>query len=37
MPDAKLTPGDTLPETLADIQVKGYSAKVRNVPVDLKR
>ena len=37
MPDPKLTPGDTLPVTLADIQVKGYSAKVRNVPVSVKR
>ena len=37
MPDPKLTPGDTLPVTLADIQVRGYSAKVRNVPVSVKR
>ena len=37
MPDPKLTPGDTLPVTLADIQVKGYSAKVRDVPVAVKR
>ena len=37
MPDPKLTPGDTLPVTLADIQVKGYSAKVRDVPIAVKR
>ena len=37
LPDPKLTPGDVLDVTLADIQVKGYSAKVRNVPVAVKR
>ena len=37
MPDPKLTPGDVLPVDLADIQVKGYSSKVRNVPVAVKR
>ena len=37
LPDPKLTPGDTLDVTLADIQEKGYSAKVRNVPVAVKR
>ncbi len=37
MPNPKLTPGDTLPVTLADIQVKGFSSKVRNVPVSVKR
>ena len=37
MPDPKLTPGDVLDVTLADIQVKGYSAKVRNVPISVKR
>ena len=37
LPDPKLTPGDTLPVTLADIQVKGYSSKVRNVPISVKR
>ena len=37
MPNPKLTPGDTLPVTPADIQVKGYSAKVRNVPGSVKR
>ncbi len=37
LPDPKLTPGDVLDVTLADIQVRGYSAKVRNVPVAVKR
>ena len=37
MPDPKLTPGDVLDVTLADIQEHGYSAKVRNVPVSVKR
>lgn len=37
LPDVKLTPGDTLPVTLADLQVRGYSAKVRNVPIAVKR
>ncbi len=37
LPDPKLTPGDVLDVTLADIQVVGYSAKVRNVPVAVKR
>ncbi len=37
MPDPKLTPGDVLPVGLADIQVKGYSSKVRNVPIEVKR
>ena len=37
LPDSKLTPGDTLDVTLADIQVRGYSAKVRDVPVAVKR
>ncbi len=37
MPDPKLTPGDVLDVTLADIQEHGYSAKVRNVPVAVKR
>ena len=37
LPDPKLTPGDTLPVTLADIQVRGYSSKVRDVPVAVKR
>lgn len=37
MPDPKLTPGDVLPVGLADIQERGYSSKVRNVPVSVKR
>ena len=37
LPDPKLTPGDTLDVALADIQVKGYSSKVRTVPVAVKR
>ena len=37
MPNPQLTPGDTLDVTLADIQERGYSAKVRNVPVSVKR
>ncbi len=37
LPNPTLTPGDTLDVTLADIQEKGYSAKVRNVPVAVKR
>ena len=36
-PDPKLTPGDTLDVTLDDIRTPGYSAKVRNVPVEVKR
>lgn len=37
LPNVQLTPGDTLDVTLADIQEHGYSAKVRNVPVSVKR
>ena len=37
LPDAKLTPGDTLDVTLADIRETGYSSRVRNVPVAVKR
>lgn len=37
LPDPKLTPGDVLDVSLADIQEHGYSAKVRNVPVAVKR
>ena len=37
LPDPKLTPGDTLDVTLADIQERGYSSRVRNVPVAVKR
>lgn len=36
-PDPKLTPGDTLEVTLADIRTPGYSAKVRDVPQEVKR
>ena len=37
LPDAKLTPGDTLDVTLDDIRQSGYSSRVRNVPVSVKR
>jgi len=37
LPDSKLTPGATLPVTRADICVPGYTKKVRNVPLDVKR
>ena len=37
LPDRQLTPGDTLDVTLADIQERGYSARVRNVPIAVKR
>lgn len=37
LPDAKMTPGATLPVTRADICVPGYTKKVRNVPLDVKR
>ena len=37
LPDPKLTPGDTFPVGLADIQVRGYSATVRDVPIKEKR
>jgi len=37
LPDQKLTPGATLPVTRADICVPGYTKKVRNVPLDVKR
>lgn len=36
-PDPALTPGATLPVTAEDICVSGYSEKVRNVPLDVKR
>jgi hypothetical protein len=36
LPDAKMTPGDTLPVTAADICVRGYAGKVRNVPQSVK-
>lgn len=37
LPDSKLTPGDTLDVTLQDIRTIGYSSKVRNVPIAVKR
>ncbi len=37
VPDPKLTPGATLPVTVADIAVPGYTKKVRNVPASVKR
>src|SRR5436305_1905025 len=37
LPDPKLTPGDTLDVTAADICTPGYSKKVRNVPQEVKR
>ena len=37
LPDAKLTPGATLPVTKEDICVAGYSSKVRNVSEDVKQ
>jgi len=36
-PDASLTPGATLPVTVADICTPGYSRKVRNVPSAVRR
>src|SRR3569623_3289665 len=37
VPDPAKTPGDTLEVTAADICVPGYSKKVRNVPIAVKR
>ena len=37
LPNPTLTPGDVLDVTLADIQVRGYSSKVRDVPISVKR
>lgn len=37
LPDQTLSPGATLPVTRADICVPGYTKKVRNVPVSVKR
>ncbi len=37
LPDPKMTPGATLPVTRADICVPGYTQKVRNVPLDVKK
>jgi hypothetical protein len=36
LPDATLTPGDTLQVTERDICYAGYSSKVRNVPSNVK-
>jgi hypothetical protein len=36
-PDPAITPGATLPVTTADICVPGYSRKIRNVPIGVKR
>ena len=37
LPDSKMTPGATLPVTRDDICVPGYTQKVRNVPLDVKK
>jgi hypothetical protein len=37
VPDPAKTPGDTLEVTAADICTPGYSKKVRNVPIEVKR
>lgn len=37
LPDPKLTPGDTFPVTREDVCVPGYSARVRDVPWEVKR
>jgi len=37
VPDPAKTPGDTLEVTASDICVPGYSKKVRNVPIAVKR
>jgi hypothetical protein len=37
LPDPKLTPGDTLAVTKADICTSGYTKLVRAVPVSVKR
>lgn len=36
LPDPKLTPGATLPVTMDDLKVPGYTRKVRNVPQVVK-
>jgi hypothetical protein len=36
-PDPRLTPGDTLPVTVADICAPGYTRLVRKVPAEVKR
>jgi hypothetical protein len=37
VPDPAKTPGDVLDVTAADICVPGYSRRVRNVPIEIKR
>ncbi len=37
LPDSSRTPGATLPVTTADICVRGYAGKVRDVPSSVKR
>ena len=37
LPDPNLTPGAVLPVTRDDLCVPGYTKKVRNVPLDVKR
>jgi hypothetical protein len=37
VPDQKMTPGDTFEVTVQDLCVSGYTKKVRNVPVEMKR
>ena len=37
LPDSKMTPGATLPVTRDDICVPGYTQKVRNVPLNIKK
>ena len=37
LPDPKLTPGDAFPVSRADVCVPGYSKRVRDVPIALKR
>ena len=37
LPDAQMTPGDTLDVTKDDICVSGYTQKVRNVPSSVKK
>lgn len=37
LPDPRMTPGATLPVTVKDICVPGYTKKVRNVPASVKK
>ena len=37
LPDARMTPGDTLDVTVQDLCVPGYTQKVRDVPASVKR